>query len=129
MQNISSGTSCFINVITNSTNGKNTLHTEDDWLQFLYDHREWLANQSGTTTVEIDESTMLKYRYRIEDYLVDILQLPSSLALPFRIINRFCSNLDFNLKVTSVIVPTNSDVQRLRKQYQVIQTKLKKLDS
>lgn len=78
------------------------------WWQFLRDHREIIIAQSSW--LELTEETMMRYRYRIRDFIVNVLKLPVANEVAFRVINRLGSNSDFNSTLDGCWVPTNAQI-------------------
>lgn len=92
-----------------------SLHIADDaWVHFLQDHYTQLKENS--TYVTLDEKTLLRFRYRISDYLTD-KQYQLGIDQAFRVVNRLHSDLDFNLSLTGVYLPDMRYVSELRKIY------------
>ena len=97
------------------------------WMQFLRDHRELII--SGSTWVPLTEETMFRYRYRIRDFIVDILKLPVGLDAAFRVINRLGSDSDFNLSLDGCWAPDNSQVIELRHRFDTCKYREQELDA
>ena len=87
---------------------------EPDWVHFLQDHFEKLRENS--TYMTLDEKTMLRYQYRISDFLND-LQKTLGCDQAFRIANRLHSDLDFNLSLEGVHIPSEAYLSELRMRY------------
>lgn len=103
---------------TNTIDGlisRDTQHVpEKAWVHFLQDHYVLLLQHS--VYVVLDEKALLRYQYRISDYLRDTgLTLGADQA--FRVVNRLHSDLDFNMSITGVYLPSEDYVDELRKLY------------
>lgn len=97
----------------------------DEWIQFLLDHREELLKRS--THVALTEEVMYRYRYRILDYLHDVHGHTQGADQAFRIINRFHSDMDFDLDLKECWVPSREQLTQYRSSYQTNLVRQKKL--
>lgn len=128
MINTSERTISFTERVSRSAGNTRLLaQTSDAWVQFLLDHREWLINREKTTVIELTEATMLRYRYRIEDYLDSFPNRYPWMAMAFRVVNRLHSNQDFNLSLKTVYMPSADDIMILYQKYKVNQAQLRKI--
>ena len=110
------------------TKYKNYL-TEDDWIQFLMDHREYMRARS--TPYLLTEKDMMRYSYRIRDFLKDNVgdgQSSADCEQAFKVINRLGSNLDFNSSLRLVYIPKTTMITEIRKDYNTCQQQIKKLN-
>lgn len=98
--------------------------SEDGWIQFIQDHRKLIIENS--TYTPMTEEIMVKFEYRLNDYLDDIGNNPS-LAQVTKIVNRLGCDLDFNSKVKGLYIPNISYIQDLRHIYSTVKAKRKKL--
>lgn len=100
--------------------------TVDDpaWLHFLADSRSWLIQRS--TIVTVTEAMMLRYAYRIRDYLADQRDCNVGCEQAFRVINRLGSDLDFNSNLNFIYVPKDTAVKYLRDKYNSVKQKMKR---
>lgn len=126
ISNTSSDTSFsrWINQKSKSQKYSNHL-TDDGWIQYLLDHRKWLRERS--VRVILTEATMLRYRYRIRDFLTHIDYARADSDQAFRIINRLHGDIDFNLDLRYVYVPRSTDVSELRKSYNTYKKQMSKV--
>lgn len=97
----------------------------DEWIQFLMDHRELIKDHSKVYT--LTEEIMYQYRYRIQDYLVEVHKMQKGMDQAFRIVNRLYNDMDFDLKLTEVWVPDNGYIRDLRREYQTCQAIKKRI--
>lgn len=102
-----------------------TNDTDAAWLHFLQDHYRYLRNNS--TISYVSESTMLRYAYRIRDYLNDVHGKHSDIELAFRVINHLPNDVDFTTKVTMLYIPDPQTVRQLYRAFLTQQTKINKL--
>lgn len=106
----------YLDTLNTKNNHSNRL-TDDGWIQFLMDHRQWLRDRPKTKIVKINETLMGKYQYNIRDFLGAQNDCRADCEQAFRIMNRLDSDMKFNLDLRYVYVPYVSDVTDLRKSY------------
>lgn len=97
---------------------------DDDWLQFLKDHKEQIKENSVLET--LTEEVMYIYRYRIRDYLRGHGR-NKGMEQAFRIVNRLYSDLDFDLTVSAVYIPMNEYLNELRQQFNTNRANYKRI--
>ena len=105
----------------------NSIYTREDpaWLQFLQDYTEEIRIHSSIVTVT--EALMLRYRYRIRDFLAEQVSIDSGLEQSFRIVNRLSSDLDFNFDVKQVYIPDSTYLETIYRAFRTRQANLKRL--
>lgn len=96
---------------------------DDDWVQFLLDHRRNLI--ANSTLHEITEKEMVYYRYRLRKFL-DERYGAGGLELAVLITNRYKTAMDFNIETRSIRIPELGYVKELRDLYRVNQVQLSK---
>ena len=96
----------------------------EDWIHFLQDHR--MLIEQNSTTYTLDEETMLRYRYRIRDFLKEVAGYRSGMEQAFRVVNRLHNDQEFDLRLTSVFIPNNNFVTELRRMYNTLLARQKK---
>lgn len=99
---------------------------EWEWVQFLMDHREEIL-EKHSTIVEVTQEELYRFRYRLSDYLNEKFNMLKGEDQCTRIINRFYNDLDFNLTVSKLYIPDQNYLEILRKEYQTVQAKKKKI--
>lgn len=97
--------------------------SDDLWIQFLQDHREIL--KASATYYEITEELMVKYKYRVRDFVVEKLG-SINYEQPFRVLNRLGSDLEFSISLIGVYIPNIQTIHTLRNQYNTFSKKYNK---
>lgn len=115
----------YVDALENTLDHQILSLDRDDWFQFLLDHREQI--RSKATTIKITDELMLRYRYRILDFLNEVHSFSQGGEQAFRIINRLYNDMDFNDSLTEVYIPDAKQLQDLRARYQTCISKEKKL--
>lgn len=126
MINTSSATKSLAEQMSSSTSLQRQNYTEDDWMQFLFDHREWLQQRPNTQVVTLTEKVLYRFRYRLGDYL-QAQGYQSWMTSAVRIVNRLGCDQEFDTTLTSLYLPSSDDVLELRRQYVTNRTKIRKL--
>ena len=126
MINTSTATTSLAEQMTSSLSSQRQNYTEDDWMQFLFDHREWLQQRPNTRVINLSEKALYRFRYRLSDYLL-AHGYQSWMTTAVRIVNRLGCDQEFNTALTSLYLPTSDDVLELRRQYVTNRTKIRKL--
>ena len=119
--NNSSYTTVIQNTITNC------IFTREDpaWLQFLHDYTDEIRLHSGI--LEVTEALMLRYRYRIRDFLAEHIAPDTGLEQVFHIVNRLSNDLDFNFDVKQVYIPDRTYIETIYRTFRTRQANLKRL--
>lgn len=99
---------------------------EDAWRQFLLDHREIIRKNS--TFYKLKEEEMLRYRFRIRDFLAARSYKPGYDQV-FRIINRIHNDLEFDVGRYGVWLPDINQMFDLRQTFNTENTLRKSLDT
>lgn len=95
------------------------------WIQFLHDHYRYMIKNSIIQPVT--EVEMLRYQYRLRDYLVDRHNGHADLERAVRIVNRINDDKDFNMSVKTLYIPDPQVVANLYRSFMTLQSKLRKL--
>jgi len=99
---------------------------DQSWLQFLMDYRDIIKKSS--TYYKLKEEEMLRYRYRIRDFLVERGYKPMY-ELIFRVINRLHDNHEFTIDTYGVWLPDMNKMIELKQTYETENTLRKSLDT
>ena len=84
------------------------------FIHFLQDHFEQLRVNS--TYFPLDETTMLRFQYRILDFLTE-QKYVLGIDQAFRIVNRLHNDQEFNTSLTGVYLPDSTFVSELRRKF------------
>lgn len=103
--------------------------TDSAWKQFLYDHKELIRKKSKRSGYLV-EKDLIKYRYSIRRYILEVFDNTGSIELAFRIVNNLPDNVEFepNLLGTKVYIPSPSYIQELRNEFKTLQAMNNKID-
>ena len=94
---------------------RQTQHVQDsEWIHFLQDHFEQL--RANSTYFPLDETTMLRFQYRILDFLTE-QKYVLGIDQAFRIVNRLHNDQEFNTSLTGVYLPDSTFVSELRRKF------------
>ena len=85
------------------------------WLQFVRDHKKWLKRNSTIRFFTPEE--LVKYRYRPEDFYVDICKGPKFMAWIFLFVNNIREESQFNENHTKMIMVMPSKIEELHQVY------------
>lgn len=115
MRSSSASNESYVKTIEEMENLQRLALPDNDWIQFLLDHRSVIVEHSELT--QLTPEVMYRYRYRIRDYLHEVHNDNVGMEQIFRIINRLYNDLDFNLQLTHAYVPDRTYCLNLRKRY------------
>lgn len=86
------------------------------WIRFVKDHKRFLLSKAKSRKyVPLD---LIPYRFRPEEFWVEKLNGTLDAAWIFMFINDLRDVSDFNESINRLLVITNSDVEKLRQQYE-----------
>ena len=115
----------FSTTIAQQIESDKYLDTDEAWLHYLQDHRSLIKQNSYK--MAINETNLLTCRYRIRKFLRDN-NIPDSLELVFRVVNRIANDQMFSEKnLDYVYIPSASYIEELRKMYRTLKSKVDKL--
>ena len=115
MQISSSERNTSFTAVIESLVARETQHVQDpEWIHFLQDHFEQL--RASSTYLALDEATMLRFQYRIADFLAE-KKYVLGIDQAFRIVNRLHNDQDFNVSLTGVFLPNSIFVSELRRKF------------
>lgn len=100
--------------------------SSESWIQYLRDHRSII--RATSTYIDVSESTMIKYKYRIRKYLNSVNNSYVQLETAFRIVNRLYSDEDFTENLTGFYLPNLNRIMEMRKMYTTLKSKINKMN-
>ena len=96
---------------------------DQNWVQFVRDHFLYIRNSAQTTSLDAYRHNTMKYR--LEDFLVDQMNIPRSCAWIVLLINQLGTNVDFR-ELKSILIPDIRVIQWLVDRYTTVKAQQNK---
>lgn len=93
------------------------------WMQYLQDHYRYL--KSAATWQSVTDEQMEMYRYRLRDFLLEVVRYETSLLWYVLWLNQWHAESDFE-QVSGFWLPPVDIIRDLRRLYLTEQTKLQR---
>ena len=114
----------FTSILKNKITHETSNRPDEGWIHFLQDH--FFLLRAHSTYVPITESLMIRYQYRIRDFLEEN-HSSAQFEQAFRAANRLDNDMEFTSALSGVYVPERTYVDSLRRLYTTNVAKQKKL--
>lgn len=92
---------------------------DQNWVQFIRDHFLYIRSTAQETNLDAYRHNTMKYR--LEDFLVDQMNIPSSCAWIVLLINQLGTSVDFR-ELKSILIPDIRVIQRLADRYSTLKS-------